>query len=451
MPGDTGTAPASGGWVGQGSTSIVPPADYWPSLERTLPGPQVRRLQELSDRRAAEFVAGDLPPPEHDALGVLDRVADDGWLERQVRRRCPNCSHQLTEAEAAGTTCPECGAAWVDHGGVVEERVYVRHLAPARSVDWVIALHGMNTRGAWQESFSWHVATTWGRSVPVAIYKYGIVIAGVIMAWRRHTLKRNLRAKIAALRDQARARGYTGNPDVIAHSFGTWLLGHLLEAELDRGEQERLRFGRVILTGCVLRPDFDWGRIRAAGLVEDVLNHYGTGDRVVPWAHLTITDSGPSGRRGFDGDQVANVKAAGYGHSDLFAVERCVVDGVSHRPCRGAAGDVRHLEHSYHRYWHPFLTLPRKELHRLPDLEDPATPWRALPWPLRGTLFPFVALPMVVALLALLVGAVGPGVQALRQGAAWIAGVGGAGVGLLLLGAAVIAGWRRVRGRGGSG
>ena len=52
--------------------------------------------------------------------------------------------------------------------------------------------------------------------------------------------------------------------------------------------------------------------MRDAHLVEDVLNHYATADRVVPLAHMTIVESGPSGRRGFDGDQVLNVQAVGF-------------------------------------------------------------------------------------------------------------------------------------------
>jgi len=38
------------------------------------------------------------------------------------------------------------------------------------------------------------------------------------------------------------------------------------------------------------------------------------------FVHATIWDSGPSGRRGFDRDQVLNLRAEGYGHSDLFSI-----------------------------------------------------------------------------------------------------------------------------------
>jgi hypothetical protein len=320
----------------------TPSPEYWDALIAGTTGSQPVALRALFATRITTFTGIELPPPESTAIALLDRLAADGFLEKRVR---------INEDE-------------------IEETIYVRDLAPTRVVDWVIAIHGMNTTGAWQESFSWNLSTTWGRSVPVAIYKYGIIIAGVVMAWRRGKLRASLREKLAVLRDEAEKRGFNGKPDLIAHSFGTWLFGRLLERELTRANP--LTFGRVILTGCVLRPDFDWQQFKDAGLVDDVLNHYGTADAVVPLAHTFIHNSGPSGRRGFDGHAAINIRAEGFGHSDLFSMEN--------------------LERSYTRYWRPFLTLPREELRGLPDIVDPTTPWRAMPWPLCAARLPVFGL-----------------------------------------------------------
>lgn len=435
----------TGVWIGRGTTSIVPPVDYWAYLAGKLPGQQLEKLRLLSNERLSEFIPRALPPPENSAVELLDLVAADGWLERVKRQRCPSCDFELSLEQAALSVCPECNEAYGQHGGVTTETIYIRHLAPTRDVDWVVAIHGMNTTGAWQEVFSWHLATTWGRSVPVAVYKYGIVIAGVIMAWRRRKLQRDLRAKLAALRNEAQAQGFFGKPDVIAHSFGTWLFGHLLESELKRMPEERLRFGRIILTGCVLRPDFDWKKIKDAGLVDDVLNHYGSKDSIVPMAHMTIWNSGPSGKRGFDGDQVLNVRAEGFGHSDLFSIEKCVVNGTCFQHCAGDAGELSHLEYAYKRYWRPFLTLPREELVGLPNRENPTATWRQLWWPLRGTMFPFVALPFILALMTLLVAGVGRGLWEARTIPAIVASVGVATLVLILVATATTSVWRRLR------
>jgi hypothetical protein len=264
------------------------------------------------------------------------------------------------------------------------------------------------------------------------------------MAWRRRKLQHDLRDKLAALRDAANAQGFTGKPDVIAHSFGTWLFGHLLKDELARRPEEQLRFGRLILTGCVLRPDFDWKRIKEAGLVDDVLNHYGSKDPIVPLAHFAIWDSGPSGRRGFDGDQVLNLRAEGYGHSDLFSIEKCVVNGERLKDCTGAANEMSHLEHTYKRYWRPFLTLPRGELDRLPDRVDPTKRWRQLPWLLRGTVFPFIALPLLLALIVFLVACIGRVLWEVRRVTVIVTSITATGLALLLTAIALTVLWRRL-------
>lgn len=327
----------------------TPSPEYWDALIAETTGSQAAALRDRFATRITTFSGIELPPPESTAIALLDRLAADGFLEKKLR---------INEDE-------------------IEETIYVRDLAPTRVVDWVIAIHGMNTTGAWQETFTWNFSTTWGRSVPVMIYKYGYIVAGVIMAWRRGKLRENFREKLAVLRDEAQKRGFHGKPDLLAHSFGTWLFGHLLERELTR--ENPLAFGRVILTGCVLRPDFDWQKFIDAGLVDDVLNHYGTADSVVPFAQTFIHDSGPSGRRGFDGNVAINVRAEGFGHSDLFSMEN--------------------IERSYANYWRPFLTLPREELHTLPDIEDPATPWREKPWPLRAARLPVFALLVLLLFL----------------------------------------------------
>jgi len=431
-------------WSGTGSTRLLPPPVYWDSLVQTFPAAAIAEVRQLSDRRVNELRVSDLGTTADDA--VFEKMVGDGWLVRETRRACANglCDHEPTDDDIAAGICPSCGEAITAEN--VGFTVYVRDLAPTRDVDWVVVIHGMNTKGAWQEEFSWFLGTTWGKSVPVAIYKYGIIIAGVIMAWRRRLLQRRLRAKLAELRSQARKAGYGEVPDVIAHSFGTWLIGHLLEDEI--GVDDPLRFGRVIMTGCVLRPDYDWAAAKRAGLVTEVLNHYATKDPIVPLAHWTIWDSGPSGRRGFDDiANVINVRAEGLKHSDLFSTDRCIINGKQRQKCppTGARGS-RHLDHTYETHWRPFLTLPSEELTDLPDIAPPTTPWRQASAPLRGTLFPFVALPLVAALVLVLAGWIGGPLSRMLAAFGWTAAVTGAGLGLLLIGIAASLGLRRMRG-----
>jgi serine/threonine-protein kinase len=163
-------------------------------------------------------------------------------------------------------------------------------------------------------------------------------------------------------------------PDVIAHSLGTWLLGHALTRNRD------LQVGRVILAGSILRPDFDWAALRASGQVEQVLNHRGDHDRWVPIAHYVISDSGPSGTSGFLCPGVIERVATGFGHSDFFGEQ---------------------MSAAYSTAWRPFLTLHAAETVMLANTA-PTSTWRSAPWPLRATVLPLALLVLLVAVALLL-------------------------------------------------
>lgn len=393
----------------KGRLGTSPPDTYWEKLRRRLPEAPVDDLRQKFDAGWFEFRPKDLRGLEEDARRLLETVEGDGWLKKEIRRSCPACQGQLDEAQAAGQLCPHaaCGVAFADLDGVVEDMVFIRESPQTRDVTWVLALHGMNTRGKWQEEFNWNVSTTYGRSVPVAIYKYGKIIAGVVLRFRRQQLQKKLIERVKRLSGEAERRGFGGKPDVIAHSFGTWLLGHALESDRE------LKVGRVILTGCILRPDFEWKKfVEETEQVEAVLNHFGTDDNWAGIAHYAIWDSGPSGRRGFDKPGVINVKAEGFSHSQFF--EEGILSGV------------------YLRVWKPFLTLPLERLSELPNRHDPLEKWRQAVWPLRGTLLPVSALALVGGGILWLAAVLGQLVAYLAPYPALLAGVGV--VGLVLLG-----------------
>jgi hypothetical protein len=102
-----------------------------------------------------------------EAEAVLERAVTAGLLTRRLAITCPCCDEELAEEDLANTpdVCPHCNRAFRDCGAGVERRFhYLREAESGRSVPWVLVLHGMNTRGRWQEELSWLVATTYGRS-----------------------------------------------------------------------------------------------------------------------------------------------------------------------------------------------------------------------------------------------------------------------------------------------
>jgi hypothetical protein len=364
----------------------------WDALAARFPAAWIR-LARTADARgepvsetASSLAARDLAPEDRaahpdltaSAQLFLDELADAGWLDGLESRRCPVCGFDLP-AGHRGEACPNPEPpphAFTDEGhpGPLVTVTYRRTGVARRDVGWMLALHGMNTRGAWQEDFNWLVSTTYGRMVPVAIYKYGIVRPGALLRARHRQLVRRLATEIRKRSRQAAEIVADPKPDVIAHSFGTLLLGKALQAQPD------LRVGRVITLGCVLRPDFDWQTLVARGQVEAVLNQIGTRDVWARIAHYAVPDAGPAGRRGFDpppgsapppaAEPVFNVLAEGFRHSTFFDV-------------RG--DDPTILARQFRDVWREFLT--RRELADVAAELHPTWPpdrWRPSPWPLRA-------------------------------------------------------------------
>lgn len=229
--------------------------------------------------------------------------------------------------------------------------VFVREASRGRDVPWILVLHGMATAGEWQEELSWLCATTYQRSLPVFIYKYGKVRPGVFLRWRQRQLARKLAGKLEYLSEK-HGMGDNG-PDVVAHSFGTWLIGHVLQ------QNPSLKVGRLILAGSILRPDFDWDLLLRRGQVQAVLNHCAGRDKWVPLAHLVVPDAGPSGTRGFlHHRSVIHREEREFGHSTFFE-------------------DVE-MEVNYRSAWDVFLKRPTERIHEL-QIGTSVSRWSPLP------------------------------------------------------------------------
>ncbi len=275
----------------------------------------------------ADEVAADADIPFDVARAQLEYLADAGVLERAERYCCPGCS---TAVLADNIECSLCGSNF--DAGPVTTVTYQRRTAPGRDVPWMLLIHGMNTRGAWQEQFAWRAAIVHGRSIPVFSFKYGRIRPGVLLARRRRQLIRRTIGLITELAGDADSVHLGTRPDVIAHSFGTWLIVHAL---LD---EPTLQIGRLVLTGSIIRPDFDWSRI--ADQHDGVLNHRAGSDHVVGAARFFIPDCGPSGIDGFTDKSIDDALAPTWHHSDYF------------KP-------TANLQLAFDTVWAPYLRAPR--------------------------------------------------------------------------------------------
>lgn len=310
---------------------------------------------------------------------ALEALMAEGALDRAEKHLCPvsTCGQPVSDGDIEAGRCPHCTTDYrtLEDAEPIVRTVY-RHGGPiSRDLQWAIVIHGMNTLGPWQEEFSWRLALKLRYSAPVLIYKYGIYRAGVLFRSSHRVAVRRLGARIAGSVALAVASNRKRPPDVVLHSFATLLFAKLL----DEPKFKDLRFGRVILAGSIVRPDYVWRRHVDAGRVEAILNHCGSKDRIVDLAAFAIPDAGPSGRVGSSDPTVLSARTEGYDHSTFF--------------------QNRGLDESLapSGLWDRFLRVPvaALEVNRM-DL-GPAKSWRPLPWGLRRIALPLMLVTAVIA------------------------------------------------------
>ncbi len=255
--------------------------------------------------------------PEY-AARLAEALCDAGVLTRSSRHRCgaEECETLLSDESLQEGHCQRCGAN-LEETPPQQTTRYVLQRARARDVGWVIAIHGIRTRGAWQEQLQWLIDGEYRVSVPFRNWKYGKITSAALIPSRQRALVRKF------VDDVRKAEGdlvgvFAGAKvppaDVVAHSFGTWIVSHALQAEPE------LRLGRLVLVGSIVPPNWDWETPLGRGQIQAVLNYCGDRDLPVKITERGIPDSGPSGVRGFTSidQRVINVLRRGGRHSTAF-------------------------------------------------------------------------------------------------------------------------------------
>lgn len=103
-------------------------------------------------------------------------------------------------------------------------------------------------------------------------------------------------------------------PDIIAHSFGTYIVGYGLRKFPD------LKFRKIIFCGAILPRDFDWSLPFGRGQVLEVQNDYGVDDVWSRLARRLVGDAGSSGAEGFllTSPLIRQRRFEEFRHSDYF-------------------------------------------------------------------------------------------------------------------------------------
>lgn len=251
----------------------------------------------------------------------LEQKISNGALDRIEIVLCPviGCHFPIDEGAEEIGICPRCNTIFEEEDLKPQNQTRYQLIGePSKDIYWMIVVHGMNTRGAWQEEISWRLANKFKYSAPVLIYKYGWATIDVLVKWRHRQLAIKLGTRIREATRFANEHRTNQPPDVIIHSFGT----HLFSLLLENSEYDDLKFGRVITVGSIIHPNFDWKKHIESGKIESVFNHVGKKDIPVRAAQFCIPGTGPSGHKGFTDKASINVPEEEYAHSSAFEPEK---------------------------------------------------------------------------------------------------------------------------------
>ncbi|MCA3058433.1 MAG: hypothetical protein ING60_01225 [Rhodocyclaceae bacterium] len=132
----------------------------------------------------------------------------------------------------------------------------------------VASLHGIRTAAKWCAELA--PLTAMRKAIPYLLNYGWFGALGMYIPAIRNARVRWLRHEYDLMVQRTGIR----KPSIVAHSFGTWLLGELLNRYTD------VSFDKVILSGSVLPPDFDWPRLIESGRITALHVEVATKD---PW------------------------------------------------------------------------------------------------------------------------------------------------------------------------
>ena len=155
-------------------------------------------------------------------------------------------------------------------------------------------LHGIRTLAAWQRKLS-DLAHEHDWACQLDRWFYGrFSILAFLTPWTREAMLGWLRRQYDLEISDRHLHIEEGQvPSVVAHSFGTYILGYTLL------RFDFIRFDNVILCGSILPRDFPWDQLIARGQVQAVRNEYGVRDPWVKRVRCFVRGTGPSGAEGF--------------------------------------------------------------------------------------------------------------------------------------------------------
>lgn len=176
----------------------------------------------------------------------------------------------------------------------------------------IITVHGISTFGKWQERLEALIISE-DPNIRVQNYKYGnLSVVAFLVPFLRWLVTRRFRRDVLA----TIAKQNWDRIDIVAHSFGTHLVGWGLFGMIPA---HRPRIHTIILAGSVLKSRFRWGELVGTSVVR-LVNDCGCEDNVLLLNQVFVLLTGMAGRVGFHGltgDNFRN-RYFVFGHSGYF-------------------------------------------------------------------------------------------------------------------------------------
>jgi|GEM_PF-2673302 len=203
------------------------------------------------------------------------------------------------------------------------ERAQLQEFAISKHA--VVMVHGIRTQASWREKIRQYLIDSDPTLYPIFIgYGFFDVFRFLIPI---NKFREDAAAVVFSKMKPLFEDSNLGNVSVIAHSFGTWIIAHLLIKE------ETVRFHRIIFCGAVVDRNYDWNKVShkigppnyTQEPVRQVINDCGNNDIWPVLAESSTWGFGASGRNGFGHTRVKD-RFHDYPHGGFFKEEDFVKD-----------------------------------------------------------------------------------------------------------------------------
>jgi Zn finger protein HypA/HybF involved in hydrogenase expression/pimeloyl-ACP methyl ester carboxylesterase len=283
---------------------------------------RTRQLTEAIDQILSSSAQGARVDPEQVAEAIdvdkqlvvtaLEEYCGSSVVRELKLIRCPQCSETF-DASDATVVCPKCGCSFSPGDG--NFKVAFELVRPPQP-KVVIGLHGIRTSAEWHRTLA-EVAQNHNWKCRTDRWCFGrFSLLRFLLPWQRNTRVKWFRRTYSDERDDSQA-GFDYSkesyPSIVAHSFGTYILGNALL------KYDNIRFNKVILCGSILPRVFPWDKILERGQIQEVRNEYGTNDFWSKRVRYFVAATGPSGVQGFKcTDPRLHQEEYSFDHSEYF-------------------------------------------------------------------------------------------------------------------------------------